>query len=301
MPMWHEVKFSRVLVSNLHICCSLSPLWCLEFSFCVIEYSIGIFFVLMPAHFLEEEKIFVVYIYIVFFQRPILNIFVLDPEKCWFPLVSSQIFFFCMLCSFIFWFCFWCCFKYSFHHWCGHDWMNIICQVLLYSDMALSIFVIACMTWLKKFANPFKPRLLTHDFLQKSQIHERIWDVNWRIFILIDFLFRSFIHSCFFFYILILLWILLSSLVWTWLKKNCQPWQASSADTRFAAKTSNPCRVYWIRKAWCVWGVIWKFFYCIWFSIQNFYFIHVFLDSLEKKHRPWPAQAKRKIALMGVV
>ena len=179
--------------------------------------------------------------------------------------------------------------------------MNIICQALLYSDMALSISVIACVDMIEKFANPFKPRLLTHDFLQKSQIHERIWDVNWRIFILIDFLFRSFIHSCFFFYILILLWILLSSLVWTWLKKICQPWQASSADTRFAAKTSNPCRVYWIRKAWCVWGVIWNFFYCIWFSIQNVFFIHDFLDSLEKKHRPWPAQAKRKIALMGVV
>ena len=73
--------------------------------------------------------------------------------------------------------------------------MNIICQVRLYSDMALSISVIACVDIIEKFANPFKPRLLTHDFLQKSQIHERIWDVNWEF--LLQLIFYSdllFIH-----------------------------------------------------------------------------------------------------------
>ena len=149
--------------------------------------------------FSRGRKIFVVYIHIVFFQRPILNIFVLDLEKCWSPLVSSQIFFFYMLCSFIFWFCFWYCFKYSFHHWCGHDWMNIICQVFLYSDMALSISVIAWMDMIEKI---------------------------------------------------------------------CQSFQASSADTRFSAKKSNP---------WAYLRRELKIFYSNWFSIQIFYSFMFFL------------------------
>ena len=216
-----------------------------------------------------------VIIYVVFFQRPILNIFVLDIEKYWFQLVSSQIFFFCMLFSFLFWFCFWYCFKHSYHRWCGHDW------------------------------HLFKPCLLAHDFLQKGQIHVvsieyaklsvfQTWIesfyCNWFLIQIFYFIhvFSFIFWYCFEYF--------LSSLVWTWLKKFANPFKPRLLTHDFLQKRQiRDVSVEYAKLS--VFETWIENFNYNWFSIQNFYFIYSFLDSLEKKYRPWSVQAKRKIAL----
>ena len=143
------------------------------------------------------------------FQRPILNIFVLDIEK-----VRS----FFSACYFLLYFDF-------------------------VSDIALNIPVIAGVD-------------ITHDFLQKGQIH--VVSIEYAKLSVFQTWIESFycnwfpIHIFYFIHSFsFILWYCFEHFCHRWSGhdwKICQSFQASSADTRFSAKMSNPWRDCWIRK-----------------------------------------------------
>ena len=179
--------------------------------------------------------------------------------------------------------------------------MNIICQDLLYSDMALSISVIACMTWLKKIYQSFQASSADTRFSAKKSnpwayLRRELKNFysNW---------FSIQIFDSFMFFLLYFDIALNTSVIagMDMIEKNLSTLTSLVCWHMICCKNVKSVSCLLNTQSLVCLRRDLKIFLLYLVFYSKFLFHSCFLDSLEKKHRSWPAQAKRKIALMGVV